>query len=250
MGTLLFLATGRSYEDLKFLVGISAQVLAYIIPESYAVIFNTLKTDYMKLPKSKKEWVEVATQFENRWQFINCGGALDGKYIRIVPPPRSGALYYNYKKFYSVVLIALVNSNYEFINVDIGKQGRMSDGENLNFVFIGDAAFGLHDHILTPYPKKVLDYHKQIFNYRMSRVRNVVENAFGLIAARFRMFHTDLSVVLKKINVLVLAACVLHNCLRKNCKTYAKKIRLITTILRRIVWKMEIGDWKELNLLA
>ncbi|KAJ8910546.1 hypothetical protein NQ315_011059 [Exocentrus adspersus] len=128
MATLRFLATGRSYEDLKYSVGISAQALGCIIPETCAVIFNTLKTDYMKLPKSKEEWTKVASQFENRWQFINCGGALDGKHIRIVPPPKSGALYYNYKNFYSVILMALVNSNYEFMYVDVGKQGRMSDG--------------------------------------------------------------------------------------------------------------------------
>lgn len=53
---------------------------------------------------------------------------MDGKHIRIVPPPRSGAQYYNYKNFYSIVLMALVNSNYEFIFVDVGKNGRLSDG--------------------------------------------------------------------------------------------------------------------------
>ncbi|KAJ8912407.1 hypothetical protein NQ315_013473 [Exocentrus adspersus] len=102
MATLRFLATGRLYENLKCSVEISAQALGYIIPETCAVIFNTLKTDYMKLSKAKEEWTKVASQFENRWQFINCGGALDGKHIRIVPPPKSGALYYNYKNFYSV----------------------------------------------------------------------------------------------------------------------------------------------------
>ena len=47
MDTLCFLATGRSYEDLKYSVGISAQALRYFIPETCAVIFKILKTDYM-----------------------------------------------------------------------------------------------------------------------------------------------------------------------------------------------------------
>lgn len=51
MATLRFLATGRSYEDLKYSVGISAQALGYVIPETCAVIFNTLKTNYMKVRK-------------------------------------------------------------------------------------------------------------------------------------------------------------------------------------------------------
>ena len=53
---------------------------------------------------------------------------MDGKHIRIVPPPESGAFYYNYKNYYSIVLMALVDSNYEFIFVDVGKNGRISDG--------------------------------------------------------------------------------------------------------------------------
>jgi len=58
---------------------------------------------------------------------INSSGSIDGKHIRIVPPAHTGTLYRNYTNFYSVVLMALVNSNYEFIYIDVGKQGRLSD---------------------------------------------------------------------------------------------------------------------------
>ncbi|XP_050296347.1 uncharacterized protein LOC126736161 [Anthonomus grandis grandis] len=125
--TLRFLATGRSYEDLKYSVGISAQALGYLIPETCAVIFEELKQEYLKFPTCKEDWRSIASGFESRWNFPNCAGALDGKHIQIVPPPRTGALYYNYKKFYSVILMALVKANCEFIYVDVGKQGRMSD---------------------------------------------------------------------------------------------------------------------------
>lgn len=40
----------------------------------------------------------------------------------------TGRLYYNYKKTFSVVLLALVDYNYNFIYVDVGCQGRISDG--------------------------------------------------------------------------------------------------------------------------
>lgn len=113
---------------------------------------------------------------------------MDGKHIRIVPPPHSGSKYYNYKNFHSIVLMALVNSNYEFIYVDIGKNGRLSDGEvleytefyrnlklkklnfpnnsetvnNLNFVVVGDEAFSLDDNFLKPYAQRELDSEKRI----------------------------------------------------------------------------------------
>jgi len=78
------------------------------------------------VPQTSKDWKEVANRFKDRWQMINCGGCIDGKHIRICQPVRSGALYYNYKNFYSIVLMAIVNHNYEFIYVDVGKQGRIS----------------------------------------------------------------------------------------------------------------------------
>lgn len=59
---------------------------------------------------------------------MNAEDAIDGKHIHIVQPPNSGAQYYNYKGYYSIVLMAIVNSNYEFIYVNVGKYGRLSDG--------------------------------------------------------------------------------------------------------------------------
>ena len=38
--TLRFLATGRSYEDLKYSTAISAQALGYIIPETCRTIYE------------------------------------------------------------------------------------------------------------------------------------------------------------------------------------------------------------------
>lgn len=49
IATLRFLATGRSYEDLKFSTRIPAQTLGYIIPETCKVIYDVLKEKYMKV---------------------------------------------------------------------------------------------------------------------------------------------------------------------------------------------------------
>lgn len=143
--------------------------------------------------------------------------------------------------------MALVNAKGEFIFVDVGKNGRLSDGgvieytrfyeklknnalnlpdnvENeygLNSIFIGDEAFALHKHILKPFPQRDLTYNRRIFNYRLSRGRNIVENSFGLIASIFRILHTAISVRPEKINYIVLAICVLHNYLLKKSSRYA-----------------------------
>jgi len=47
--TLRFLATGRSYEDLKFSCGISTASLSILIPETCKAIYEVLKEEFMKV---------------------------------------------------------------------------------------------------------------------------------------------------------------------------------------------------------
>jgi len=82
----------------------------------------------LKVPQTEEEWINIANQFEAKWNFGNCIGAIDGKHVIMQAPARSGSCYFNYKKTHSIVLLAVVNSNYEFILVDIGDAGRQSDG--------------------------------------------------------------------------------------------------------------------------
>lgn len=222
-----------------------------------------------QFPKRKEDWTEIAEEFKLKWNFINCGGAIDGKHIRIVPPPNTGAFYYNYKKFYSVILLALVNANYEFIWIDVGKQGRMSDmgamewttfykkltenklnfpsneenDEKLNFVILGDEGFALQPNLLKPYAQKDITLNERAYNYRLSRARNVSENSFGILASRFRIFHTRLAMNPENINSVILAACVLHNFLLKTCKTYVSS----TTFDREnnVTHTVQLGDWRQ-----
>ncbi len=76
----------------------------------------------------KKGWLKLSRAAEERWQFPNAYAAADGKHISIYHPQNSGSSFYNYKGFYSIVLLALFDYDYKFLFVDVGCQGRISDG--------------------------------------------------------------------------------------------------------------------------
>lgn len=190
----------------------------------------------MQVCTSEEEWKKIAAKFHSRWNFPRCCGALDGKHIKIKRPNRSGAYFYNYKGFYSIVLLALVDADYCFTYIDVGANGRAADASVFRFsslgtalatnsinlppghVIVGDDAFPLTRYLMKRYPISSQGVKKRIFNYRQSRARNIVENAFGILASRFRIFLKTLEVKPSTADKVVWASCSLHNWLRKTSK--------------------------------
>lgn len=131
----------------------------------------------------------------------------------------------------------MVDDNYCFSYVDIGCNGRASDGgifkksslgqalqrNTLDIpehsVIVGDAAFPLKPYLMKPFATMPTQREK-VFNYRLSRARRIVENAFGILVSRFRILEASITLAPEKVDVIVLAACSLHNWLRKTTDTY------------------------------
>lgn len=99
-----------------------------IVPEVCRIIWDVLQPHYLAQP-TQEVWRCIANEFMQKWQFPNCIGALDGKHIRIQCPPNSGSQYSNYKKYFSLVLMAVCDASYKFTMVDIGQFGSISDGD-------------------------------------------------------------------------------------------------------------------------
>jgi len=201
------------------------------------------------MPQTTKEWKDISNDFDTKWNFPNCLGAMDGKHITIVPPAGSGSKYYNYKGRHSMVLLAIADANYQFIMCDFGTNGRISDGGvlkntkffeklekkllnipeadkirnsdiNVPYVFVVDDAFPLTENMMKPFRQAQLNSDiRKIFNYRLSRARRIIENAFGILVARFRIFHTAINLTPEHIDSIVMASCVLHNFLLKMVPT-------------------------------
>lgn len=202
----------------------------------------------MPVPNEEK-WLKIANDFYTKYNFPLCLGAIDGKHIRIKKPNKSGSLYYNYKGFFSIVLLAVTDSEGKFVVVDVGSCGSNNDAGifqrsmfgrqltsetlgiptegmvphtdiKLPFMFVADDAFPLRDNIMKPFSFRQLTHEKEIFNYRLSRARNVVEASFGRISQMWRLLLRQMDVQPNIATNIVKAITVLHNfiCIHEPCR--------------------------------
>ncbi|XP_071582484.1 putative nuclease HARBI1 [Temnothorax nylanderi] len=162
--------------------------------------------------------------------------------MEIQAPPCSGSQYYNYKGYFSIVLMALCDANYKFTWFDIGQYGSISDGgvwsqTNLAadlesnaadlpeatplpgryipfpYVIVADEAFPLKPYLMRPFPRRVkrMTDEERVFNYRLSRARLCIENTFGILATRWKILHRKLSCSVQNADKICKALVCLHN---------------------------------------
>ena len=91
------------------------------------------------MPRTEEEWKSVTDKTFDFWQFPNTIGTMDGKHISLFHPKGSGSEYYNYKGFFSLGMLALVDYVYKFMFIDVGCQGRISDGGVYNNASLSNA---------------------------------------------------------------------------------------------------------------
>lgn len=222
------------------------RTVSNIVQEVAIAIWNKMQPIYLPEPTTDI-WQSIASRFEQRWQFPHCVGAVDGKHVVIKKPGKNGSTYFNYKHTFSIILMAVVDADYKFVTVDIGAMGRFSDGnvfassglgknmmkhtlqlptpkqiptiaESLPYVFVGDEAFPLSIILMRPYPRRHVtgNYEYQVFNARLSRARQTVECAFGILSSGFRVFKRPFENKVDTVKDIVKAACVLHNYLLRS----------------------------------
>uniref|UniRef100_A0A1X7VH05 DDE Tnp4 domain-containing protein n=1 Tax=Amphimedon queenslandica TaxID=400682 RepID=A0A1X7VH05_AMPQE len=157
--------------SLSFSFRISPTNVSRIVYETCEAIWFEIQPEYLAAPTSTAYWLKISKD------------AIDDKHINIQAPPNVGSAYYNYKGFHSIVLLAICDSEYRFILVDIGEAGRQSDGgvllnsafgqaletnslfipapsplpndsngQPLPYVIVGDEAFQLKSYMLRSYP--------------------------------------------------------------------------------------------------
>jgi hypothetical protein len=98
-----------------------------IISDTASAIWTTLQPLFMPPPNESK-WKHIAERYLDLWNLPNYTGSLDGKHVLIKCFPNTGSLYYNYKGYFSVILLASADADALFTSPHIGDFGKNCDG--------------------------------------------------------------------------------------------------------------------------
>ena len=243
MVTLRFLASGDSQVSLTYLFRMGKKTISSILSETCRAIHKVLCDKYLNAPTKEEQWHKISQDFVELWQFPHVIGAIDGKHIRIQAPNNSGSLFHNYKGFFSLQLLAVCDAKYNFIFADVGQYGCNNDcsvlvnspighaienntldipepskvngiDRELPYFLLGDEIFPLNSWLMRPYPGNLPEA-EQVFNYRQSRARLPIENTFGILSSRFRIFQKPIIASVENVQYYVMACICLHNYLRQ-----------------------------------
>lgn len=80
--TLRYLASGDTMVSLSYYFRVGKQTVSAILAETCEAIWNCLSEDVFIKPSSEN-WKKIAREFEEKWQYKNCIGAIDGKHVTI-----------------------------------------------------------------------------------------------------------------------------------------------------------------------
>ncbi|CAB1103748.1 unnamed protein product [Ectocarpus sp. CCAP 1310/34] len=185
---------------------------------------------------SPEEQRDMSAAWELEKHLRGVIGAIDGSHIKILAPPDSlQTSYYNYKHFYSISLLAIVDNEGMFRWFCSGAPGACADSGVLTDTafyemvqedqaqpvssrqlfangacILGDSAFAESPWMRTPIGKPD-NRAERFFNYKHSSMRFRVEHAFGRLKKKFRALLNGLDCHLDHCPTIVNACVILHN---------------------------------------
>lgn len=237
------LSRGDYYFTIAGMVDKGRSTVCTIVDEVTEAIIKNMWGKHVSahFPGNEQQFREKMLDTEERWQFPCCWAAIDGCHIPLKCP--DGGLsackeFHNFKNFYSIVLMGMVDAKYRFVWASCGFPGNSHDsiifqstqlwtdiidgqaippigkdfdGVTVPPLILGDSAFPFQTWLMKPFTNAVLSPQQRYYNYRLSRARMVIEGAYGQLKGRWRVLMRKCESPPEKVRTITLACVVLHN---------------------------------------
>ncbi|XP_062166997.1 protein ALP1-like [Alnus glutinosa] len=159
--------------------------------------------------------------------FKDCIGAIDGTHIKAEVPVEHQCLFRGRKNDCTHNVMAICDFAMLFTFVYVGWEGTANDGRVFKdavtgHYYVADSAYPCTRGFLPPY--KGERYHlntyrnrplprgyKELFNFRHSSLRMIIENCFARLKRRWRILNGIPGYLLVRQPSIILACCTLHN---------------------------------------
>ncbi|CAN7975793.1 unnamed protein product [Ixodes persulcatus] len=223
-------------RTIGYLFGVGRATVNIVYREFCRTIVAKLEESTVAMVR-QSELYNHMLEFEAVCGFPSAIGALDGCHLAVSPPKDQDCDYRNYKGWYSIILLAIVDHRYTFRYVNVGSPGKCHDahvyrnsrlpallsslraetplvvnGTAVPPIVLCDQAFPLTPNLMKPFPHGTqLSVAQGDYNYCLSKSRRIVENAFGRLKARFRIIMKRTETKIENVNSVVRACCILHN---------------------------------------
>jgi hypothetical protein len=259
LGICLYkLGRGDYNYTMQEMVGHGESTVRGIVTEVCEAIQLRLSKKYVDdlFPTTDAAVKEAMVDMGAEWQFPQAFCAIDGSHIPIKCPPggrEANKQYHNFKNFYSIIVLSLVDAKYRFIWNSVGATGNTHDSTlfqsstlyenltngNIEFgeahkvkgvavppIILGDGAFPLKSWLMKPFGSANISRMQRNFNYRLSRARMVTECAFGLLKSRWRVLHRRCESSKDTTKCMALACLTLHNITIEHKDVWPRQYRI------------------------
>ena len=116
--------------------------------------------------------------------------------------------------------------------------------EDIPYYLLGHEIFPLKPWLMRPYPGTMQE-DIQVYNYRHSRAWLPIENSFGILVARFRIFHQPIIASEENVRHYIFACMCLHNYLRQTENSFYCPQGFIDVSNRS--GDIKEGEWRKLD---
>jgi len=216
---------GGSHHDIRVLAGLPKSSFFYCLHRGIDAV-NRCPQLSLKFPTEHDDLKKVCLELQAKSSFgvmDGCVGALDGWLCRIKVPMHKDtsnvtSYFSGHYQCYGINVQAVCDARCRFTYLSCRSPGGTGDsrafhGTALNhflhdiprgFYVVGDAAYSLSATLLIPYSgADKRNRQNDVFNFHLSQLRIKIEQAFGLLVNKWRVFKKPIEINLKRVPALV-----------------------------------------------